>query len=240
MGYDFCRFFRAEYDKVSGIILLINATLEGVFDGDFTDFQADELMFFIQNHIPFRVQLTENATTALIEYMNENNLTDKDYRILKRTCFELKDESFVTDFKEEDVEFNPILDDVYNILSEGFPNLLDYPLWLTDTSHRCRHGISRVLTYKKATCATIMFDIDNNVLIGEVATSKSSRGCGYARDFLKWLAGFLKGLNKRAVLYALDVRVSFYREIGFKELEHEYVFERIESEKDELSKGELV
>ena len=70
-----------------------------------------------------------------------------------------------------DVEMNPSLDDVYKILSEGFPNILDYPLWLTDTSHRCRHGVSHIMTYKNATTATIMFDIDDNVLVGEVATS---------------------------------------------------------------------
>ena len=34
----------------------------------------------------------------------------------------------------------------------------------------------------------------------------------------------------------INIRVSFYREIGFREIEHEYVLERIESERDEFTK----
>ena len=67
----------------------------------------------------------------------------------------------------------------------------------------------------------------------------AARGRGYAREFLKWLAKFFNGLGKRAYLLALDVRVSFYQEIGFKIVGREVVLERIDVEKDSLSKGKL-
>jgi hypothetical protein len=41
------------------------------------------------------------------------------------------------------------------------------------------------------------------------------------------------------VLYALDIRESFYREIGFKAIETEYVLERTEDEQDQITKGLL-
>ncbi|MBO5382847.1 MAG: N-acetyltransferase, partial [Ruminococcus sp.] len=109
----------------------------------------------------------------------------------------------------------------------------------TDTSHRCRHGVSRVFTYKECTTASIVFDIENTVLIGQVATKIESRGSGYARDFLKWLAAFLHQFNKRAYLLALDIRVSYYLEIGFREVEKEIVLERIDIEKESMQKGRL-
>ena len=84
-----------------------------------------------------------------------------------------------------------------------------------------------------------MFDIGNEALIGQVATRVSARGSGYAREFLKWLALFLNNNGKRAFLLALDVRVSFYREIGFREVMHEFVLERVDVEKDSVTKGRM-
>ena len=117
--------------------------------------------------------------------------------------------------------------------------IADFSLWYTDTSHRCRHGISRVFTYRNCTTASAIFDIGSTVLIGQVATTLSARGRGYAREFLRWLAKFFNGLGKRAYLLALDVRVSFYEEIGFKIAGREIVLERVDVEKDSASKGML-
>ncbi|MBQ3947598.1 MAG: N-acetyltransferase, partial [Ruminococcus sp.] len=55
----------------------------------------------------------------------------------------------------------------------------------------------------------------------------------------KWLAKFFNGLGKRAYLLALDVRVSFYEEIGFKVVGKEIVLERIDIVKDSIAKGKL-
>ncbi|MBQ8687055.1 MAG: N-acetyltransferase [Ruminococcus sp.] len=227
-SYDFCQFFRLEYETVQGWMFLLNSTLVICSNGTLP---AEEAADFIRMHLPFRVECPQNMLAALREIPN--------YQQLRRTLFSLKPLPVSETFCEADVEFNPRLSDVYDILQEGFPNLTDYPLWLTDTSHRCRHGVSHVLTYKGSTTVTIVFDQNNSVMIGQVATRSVSRGSGYARDFLKWLSAWLGGMGKEAVLYALDVRRSFYQEIGFEEVETEYVLERQDVQKEDTQKGAL-
>lgn len=222
-GYDFCRFYVC---GENGIMLLINSTL--LLEGE--GFDSSELKEFIKMNQPFRIEGNQKAIEGLYGM--------EDYHRLHRTSFKLcADENTVID--EKDINFEPVLDDVYGILSEGFPNLLDYPIWLADTSHRIRHGISRVFTYKNSTTASIVYDIDDCVLVGQVATKISSRGSGYARAFLKWLAAYLAKQNKTAFLNALDTRESFYREIGFEFYSDEYVLERIDNKNESAVKGML-
>lgn len=228
-GYDFCRFYKITDESGEGFMFIINSTL--IICADDKLEATDELKFFVSMNMPFRV---EGDNRIL------RNIADSDhYQVLNRTIFELIPDEKSHQFEEEYVDFNPHLPDVYKILSEGFPNISDFSLWYTDTSHRCRHGISRVFTYRDCTTASVVFDIENEVLIGQVATRLSCRGSGYARQFLKWLAYFFNNLGKRAFLLALDVRVSFYREIGFKEIETEIVLERYDVEKESVTKGKL-
>ena len=213
LEYPFCRFYALE----KGILLIFNSTIYIV---DALPEETDMLAVFMRMHMPFRVECNEPVRAALAEKLPE-------YCSLRRTTFEMREDGQAA-AAEEFVEFNPSLADVYAILQAGFPYLDDYGMWLTDTSHRCRHGVSHVMTYRGSTTATIMFDIDDHVLVGQVATLPEARGLGHARMFLKWLAGFLAQFGKQAVLYALDVRESFYREIGFMPIQTEYVLERAE------------
>lgn len=228
-GYDFCRFYKITDETGVGFMFIINSTL--IICSDSKLEATDEIRFFINMNLPFRVE----GDSRILRDIG----ISEHYQILNRTIFELIPDDKSSMFAEENVDFDPDLTEVYKILSEGFPNIADFSLWYTDTSHRCRHGISRVLTYRQSTTASVIFDIDDVVLIGQVATKLSARGSGYAREFLKWLALFLNNLGKRAFLLALDVRVSFYREIGFKEIETEIVLERRDIEKESLSKGKL-
>lgn len=228
-GYDFCRFYKITDETGVGFMFIINSTLIICSDGKLE--ATDEIRFFINMNLPFRVE----GDSRILRDIG----ISEHYQILNRTIFELIPDDKSSMFAEENVDFDPDLTEVYKILSEGFPNIADFSLWYTDTSHRCRHGISRVFTYRQSTTASVIFDIDDVVLIGQVATKLSARGSGYAREFLKWLALFLNNLGKRAFLLALDVRVSFYREIGFKEIETEIVLERRDVEKESLSKGKL-
>lgn len=228
-GYDFCRFYKVTDETGTGFMFIINSTL--IICADEKLEATDELKFFVSMNMPFRVEGDNHIL---------RNIADSDhYQVLNRTIFELVPDEKTREFQEEYVDFNPHLPDVYKILSEGFPNISDFSLWYTDTSHRCRHGISRVFTYRDSTTASVVFDIEDEVLIGQVATKLSCRGSGYAREFLKWLAYFFNNLGKRAFLLALDVRVSFYREIGFKEIETEIVLERYDVEKESVTKGKL-
>lgn len=228
--YDFCRFYRIENKNGFGFMFMINSTLIICSDYDIYD---DEILHFINMNMPFRIEGSGQIIEKLKDKLNIN------YQTLNRTVFEMIPDENTKNFNELQVEFNPDFKDVYEILSEGFPNIADFGLWYTDTSHRCRHGVSKIFTYKESTTASIVFDIENDVLVGQVATKIKSRGSGYAREFLKWLAMFLNNLNKKAYLMALDVRVSFYHEIGFKEVMKEIVLERQDIEKESIMKGKL-
>ena len=219
--YDFCRFYVNE-----SVLLIINSTL--LISG--SNFEKEELCGFAAMHQPFRIEGNQNALNMLFGIGG--------YHSLHRTWFRLNGDKNI-DVDENDIEFDPPLDEVYEILSEGFPNLLEYPIWLTDTSHRVRHGISRVFVYKNSTTASIVYDIDGTVLVGQVATRLSARGSGYARKFLKWLACYLEKQNKTAYLNALDTRESFYREIGFEVNASEYVLEKIDNKNESAEKGKL-
>lgn len=228
-NYEFCRFYKITDETGSGFMFIINSTLIICTDGNLQPNQ--EIDLFISMNLPFRIEGDSNIIDGI-------DLPDR-YQRLNRTIFELIPDESPLETIEDHVEFNPKLTDVYAILSEGFPNIADFSLWYTDTSHRCRHGISRVFTYRNSTTASVMFDIGSTILIGQVATTAAARGRGYAREFLKWLAKFFNGLDKRAYLLALDVRRSFYDEIGFREVGRETVLERIDVEKDSMTKGKL-
>lgn len=226
--YDFCRFFRLTYAEGTGWMFLFNATLlictEGIIP-------PDEIREFVAMHLPFRIECPSFLVSVLEQIPN--------YQKLHRATFALVPSAPSEQFCEAEVNLAPKLQAVYSILQEGFPNLLEYPLWLTDVSHRCRHGMSHVLTYKNSSTLTLVFDWNNDVLVGQVATRIAQRGSGYARDFLRWTAQWLAQQGKRAVLFALDVRISFYREIGFQEVASEYVLERQDVQKEEQEKGAL-
>lgn len=229
LGYDFCRFFEITNETGKGFMFLINSTLIICAEPDMC--ADEELDIFINMNLPFRIEGSQHILHTLSE--------SEHYQLLNRTIFELVPDESTANFNEQYVDFNPNLSDVYKILCEGFPNITDFSLWYTDTSHRCRHGISRVFTYKGCTTASAVFDIENEILIGQVATKIDSRGSGYAREFLKWIAVFFNNLGKRTFLLALDIRVSYYREIGFKEIEKEIVLERKDIEKESTLKGKL-
>ncbi len=228
-NYEFCRFYKITDETGCGFMFIINSTLIICTDSKLQPSQ--EIDLFVSMNLPFRIEGDGNIVGGI-------NIPER-YQRLNRTIFELIPDGSSLESIEEHVDFNPRLTDVYTILSEGFPNIADFSLWYTDTSHRCRHGISRVFTYRNSTTASVMFYIGSTILIGQVATTAAARGRGYAREFLKWMAGFFNGLGKRSYLLALDVRKSFYEEIGFRETGHEIVLERIDVEKDNMIKGKL-
>lgn len=227
-SYDFCRFFRVTGGGGTGWLFLFNATLLICAAGEIP---VEEVCAFTQMHLPFRVECPQTLLPALSQLPS--------YQKLHRSTFLLRSSAVSPNFCPEDVETSPRLKDVYAILQEGFPNLLEYSLWLTDVSHRCRHGMSQVMTYKNSSTLTLIYDWKDSVLVGQVATKLVQRGSGYARDFLRWTAQWLAQQGKTAALYALDVRVSFYREIGFEEIASEYVLERQDVQKEQQEKGAL-
>lgn len=231
-SYSFCRFFRLESGSKTAWMMLQNSTLLASTQDDFSGDEeaAAELSLFIEMHQPFRVEGTQGLISGL---------QISPYQQLRRSVFRLEPGGISPLFEPARVNTVPRLDDVYEILSEGFPNLISYELWLTDTSHMVRRGLRRCYTYFGVTAATAVYDYSNHVLIGQVATKKAARGKGYARDFLHWIANDLYARGKTGILYALDIRKSFYEEIGFTLLETEFVWERIHEAEPDGGKGIL-
>lgn len=214
-------------------MMLQNSTLlvstQDDFSGDAN--AAAELSMFIDMHQPFRVEGAQSVLSAL---------QISNYQQLRRSVFQLVPGGISPLFDPAQVNTAPRLDDVYAILAEGFPNLIAYPLWLTDTSHMVRRGLRQCFTYFDVTAATAVYDYGGHVLIGQVATKTAARGKGYARDFLHWIANDLDARGKTGILYALDIRKSFYEEIGFSLLETGFVWERLEgAESPDGGKGIL-
>ncbi len=230
--YSFCRFFRIRSQDKTGWLMLQNSTLLISSQADFSNdiAAAEELSIFIRMHQPFRI---EGAQSLLL------GLSLSDYQRLARSVFRLEPGGISPLFDPEQVNRAPKLDDVYEILSEGFPNLIAYDIWLTDTSHMVRRGLRQCFTYYNVTAATAIYDYGDQVLIGQVATKTAARGKGYARDFLHWIANDLEARGKTGILYALDIRKSFYEEIGFTLLESEFVLERLHEAEPDGGKGIL-
>ncbi|MFR6495810.1 MAG: hypothetical protein ACLUOF_04860 [Ruminococcus sp.] len=142
--------------------------------------------------------------------------TDPNYQKLHRATFQLTPSAPSPAFCPDEVDESPACR-TFTESCKGFPNLLEYSLWLTDVSHRCRHGMSKVLTYKNKLHADSGIRLERQCS-GTGCDQLAQRGSGYARDFLRWIAGKLAAEGKQAALFALDVRISFYREIGFREI----------------------
>lgn len=212
-GYDFCRFFEAGDENTTAYIVQFNSVMIICSDGPL---ESEELITFIQMNKPFRVE----APWIILQH-----LTDiPGYRMLKRTKFEFTDHK-PAHFDESKIDMNPSLDEIYEILHEGFPTLTSYGLWITEHSHKIRHGLSRIYLYNHCTTATVIYDVDDHVLIGQVATRAEARGRGYARDLLYWIGHTLSLSGKNVSLFALDYRESFYEEIGFKAVSTENVIQ---------------
>lgn len=228
VGYDFCQFYRITADEpCEAWAMLFNSTLVICGSGKLP---LAEMECFITMHMPARVE----GPTALIGALSPNN-----YEYKRRTMFALCPTELPDGFSVDAIDDEPPLDTVYDILREGFPNLIDYDLWMTDTSHLRRRGMTRQYTYRGMTTASLLFDVDDHVLVGQVATRVAARGSGYARSFLGWLAGELQAQGKIAVLYALDIRVSFYKEIGFVPIETSSLLSRIDRVDEQMQKGKL-
>ena len=117
------------------------------------------------------------------------------------------------------------------MLASSFPSIAEnYELWITDTSHRVRRGLSQSFLLGDYTTATIQYIVDKVALIGHVATVPERRGEFHARRLLYWIGERLTLDGFTVRLFARPHRVSYYEEIGFKELETDIVFERIGSD----------
>lgn len=201
-AYDFCRFYCFEY----GTILIYNSTM--VIDN--TDI-SDELLSFVAMINPVSIEIRTSF-----------DISPVGCNILDRTMFEFV--SGQSEISFSDIVINSDFNTVYKILDEGF-GTIDYDGWYVDISHRTRHNVAETFLYKDKVTATKQFENNDFCFFSHIATSKSARGKGYARQLLYTLSEYYSMRNVRCFLFALDKRVSFYKEIGFKEVYKDKLYE---------------
>lgn len=214
--YDFCRFYTITDNDELGYMVHFNSI---VIICSHTELPYEELRHFIYMNKPFRTEAPGKILDRIAPV--------EGYRVLRRTEFAFTDHE-PDDFDISRLDDTPKLDDVYNILNAGFPTLTQYQMWITEHSHKIRRNLSRIYMYNECTTATVIYDVDDYVLIGQVATMPEARGKGYARELLYWIGHHLSQQGKTVRLFALDYRESFYKEIGFKPISSENVLQEDE------------
>lgn len=200
--YDFCRF----YDYGGGYCSLFNSALiiSGVEPAN-----DIELMSFIAGLGAKSIEIDPTVCKK----------SPHGYNALKRRRFLLNSNGE----KLTGIDDNPRLDDVYEIIRDAF-SIYDYETWLADTSHRVRHGVSKVFLYEGHTTATVHYDLGGLAYVGLLCTKPEFRGQGHARKLLYSLADIYS--DREIFLWTLEHRWSFYESCGFDIAETGVIYDK--------------
>ena len=222
--YDFARFYEISSDGTDpyGVACVFNASMiiSTTVGHELDDDLVNELAHFIILNSPAMVEVEVCYSEKLKPLLAECYSCDV------RTQFEFSTRNTLPDL---DVDETPRLDDVFKVLASSFPSIAEsYELWMTDTSHRIRRGLSQSFLVGDYSTATIQYIVDKVALIGHVATIPERRGEFHARRLLYWIGERLTLDGFTVRLFARPHRVSYYEEIGFKELETDIVFESLD------------
>lgn len=113
----------------------------------------------------------------------------------------------------------------YEILSQVFSsiNADTYMQWYADTSHRIRHGVSKIYTCENQCTATAYGVIDGVMLITQLATLPKARGKGLASQML---AHCMTDCQARKMILHSEGRNSdlFYEHNGFSSIGKWYYY----------------
>lgn len=216
--YDFCRFYCAAGSLAGGNVMLLGAN--AVVSGVFTDIA--ELEEFLIMNAPDSIEMPKGIAARL---------KMPGYERLKRTLYRLPvfGETLPPDF-EEGLDVPVSLQQMFMILNACFEGLA-FEGWYTDMSHRVRHGISEVFTYKNGTCASIDFRGGENAYISGVATVPAMRGQGNAGNMLKFISGKLKKACLQGYLWADEKSAGFYERLSFPKADEDEMFIKIHNKK---------
>ena len=220
--YDFSRFFLVENNEERlGIISIFNSSMmiSSFKNKTFNNDILKEIAQFVMMNKPSAVEFEPCYSEQL------KKLLKSEYKPDVRTEFEFSSRNSLPNLNVNEL---PDLDYVFDVLKTSFPAIANsYEMWLTDTSHRVRHGLSQSFLLGDYTTATIQYIIDGTALIGHVATVPEERGKFHARHLLYWIGERLTLDGFTVKLLARPNRVSYYEEIGFKVIGTDIVLERI-------------
>ena len=117
--------------------------------------------------------------------------------------------------KPSELDTSPSLERVYEILKTGFPEL-SHDEWYVDTSHRVRHGISRVLTWKNAVTATVSFELYGVALLSLLASDRKNHIKGAAAELLRTLGAFYREKGIKTQIICRRELIPFYEKANFQ------------------------
>ena len=223
--YDFARFFIVEKnsERVGMISVFNSAMMISGFEGKtFDEDMMSEIAGFVRMNKPDTVEFECGYAPILSKLLKD------EYKGDTRTEFAFVPKNVLPPLEVDEI---PKLDNVFTILATCFPKLANsYELWLTDTSHRIRRGLSQSFLLGNYTTATIQYIIDGVALVGHVGTIPEERGKFHARQLLYWIGERLTQDGFEVRLFARPHRVSYYNEIGFRECGVDMVLERINTD----------
>lgn len=195
-NYDFCRFYSGDN------ILMMN------YCGKFyvsvkDDFDWEELYFFLKNAGTLWAEMNSRGFDVLRD-------TFYDYRtiplyLMKSEAVEVSEGG---NFTESYSEVFSVIKDAFELSDDDFSN------WYTDTCHRVRHGVTRLIALDdySASC-TVFYENTEGCFLSDIGVKKEYQGRGLGRKLL-YNANRLLENKKLSLLCKADKR-EFYKSCGF-------------------------
>ncbi len=121
-----------------------------------------------------------------------------------------------------EVETNPPLDEVYEILKTAFD--IEYEAWYADMSHRIRHGVAKARRLESS-ALMIQHDINGEALLSQIATAPGSRRRGNASRLIKAVCAELS--ESEVFLLCEELLAPFYEKLGFQKCSEKTILTRI-------------
>ncbi len=108
--------------------------------------------------------------------------------------------------------------DGYNVLSQIFKDSMNeknYARWYTDTSHRIRHHVSKLYTYRGICSGTSYCNVNGMMLLTQLGTLQEARRMGLARKLIHHIATDQKDVKTIALLSQDENSDQFYEKNEF-------------------------
>lgn len=202
---------------------------------DFVNFYADEtgtVIFSIQDNMATLYCADNSKLEEACDFLAM--LTDEvlSEQPLSLTGYQEKIGNIYVCDVVQDMELENVsneIQDGYRVLSQVFSediNDKNYPRWYTELSHRVRHGVSKVYTYRDLCSGTAYCAIDGQLLITQLATVEQARGQGLATKIIHHIASHEKNVKRIVLLSQDEISNQFYEKIGFTFLKHWYFYAR--------------
>ncbi|MEG0898539.1 MAG: GNAT family N-acetyltransferase [Oscillospiraceae bacterium] len=172
----------------------------------------DELKEFI-NAIGFE---SLSATPEFVDFIGF------DCKVIIKTIMKYKDSHIFKSVKDgEKGSINIDLNKIYDIIivcNNINSTKEHYEAWITDISHRIRHGYADAVTAqvddKIVSCALVLASTESDALIGGVATLEEYRNLGLAQKCIYELIS--RNINKNIFIFCKEDKICFYNKLGFE------------------------